>query len=66
MPTKDLRFPFDEKGMKTLPPALLGKRLSYWEENRLLHGRVKAAEMLRDRYGNPFIRVELEEEAVSA
>ena len=62
MPTRDLRFAADEKSIKNLAPTLVGKDMSYWQENRLLRGRVTAAEVQRDRYGNPFIQVEIEEE----
>jgi hypothetical protein len=60
MPTLDLRFAADEKSIKNLAPTLVGKQMSYWEENQLFRGRVTAAEVARDRYGNPFIQVELE------
>jgi hypothetical protein len=61
--TKPLRFAMDEKGMKTLAPTLVGQRLSYWDNDRQLkHGLVKAADLARDRHGNPFIEVEIEEE----
>jgi hypothetical protein len=60
--TKELRFAMDEKGMKVLAPTLVGKTISYWEDDReLKKGLVKAADVARDRYGNPFIEVELEE-----
>ncbi len=52
----------DEKGMKTLAPSLVGRTISYWDDDRTLkHGEVKYADVARDRYGNPFIEVELEE-----
>lgn len=60
--TKELRFAMDEKGMKNLAPALLNKTISYWDNDReLKHGLVKQADVVRDRYGNPFIEVEIEE-----
>ena len=60
MPTRDLRFAFDEKGIKNFAPSLVGKMMSYWEDDtRLLRGRVTAAEVKRDRYGNPYIKVEI-------
>jgi hypothetical protein len=62
MSTRDLRFAADEKSIKNLAPTLVGKDMSYWQANRLLRGRVTAAEVQRDRYGNPFIQVEIEEE----
>jgi hypothetical protein len=61
MPTRDLRFAFDEKGIKNFAPSLVGQTMSYWEDDtRLLRGRVTAAEVKRDRYGNPYIEVEIE------
>jgi hypothetical protein len=66
MATRDLRFAFDEKGIKTLAPTLVGQRMSYWDDDRTLRsGRVTAAEVQRDRYGNPFIQVEIEEDAAA-
>jgi hypothetical protein len=60
--TKELRFALDEKGMKEFGPTLIGKTISYWDNDRQLkHGVVKEAVMLRDRYGNPFIEVQLDE-----
>ncbi|MEO8458766.1 MAG: hypothetical protein ABI559_13260 [Chloroflexota bacterium] len=59
--TKELRFALDEKGMKEFGPTLIGKVISYWDNDRQLkHGKVMEAVMLRDRYGNPFIEVQLE------
>jgi hypothetical protein len=59
--TKELRFAMDEKGMKVLAPTLVGQTISYWDNDRdLKHGLVKVADVLRDRYGNPYIEVELE------
>jgi hypothetical protein len=61
MPTRDLRFAFDEKGIKTFAPTLVGTTMTYWEDDRrLARGRVTAAEVKRDRYGNPYIEVEIE------
>jgi hypothetical protein len=61
MPTRELRFAFDEKGIKSFAPSLVGQTMTYWEDDRhLARGRVTAAEVKRDRYGNPFIEVELE------
>ncbi len=63
MPTKELRFAFDEKGIKAFAPSLVGQTLSYWDgDASLKRGRVTAAEVLRDRYGNPYIQVEIEAE----
>ena len=61
MVTRDVRFPFDEKGYKTMVDKLPGTEMSYWEGDSLLRGRVTAAEVKRDRYGNPYVEVELEE-----
>ena len=59
--TKDLRFAMDEKGLKTLAPTLVGQTMSYWDNGReLKQGVVKAADLARDRYGNPFIQVDIE------
>jgi hypothetical protein len=61
MPTRDLRFAFDEKGIKSFAPSLVGQTMTYWEDDRhMARGRVTAAEVRRDRYGNPYIEVELE------
>jgi hypothetical protein len=61
MPTRELRFAFDEKGIKTFAPTLVGQTMTYWEnDRRLTRGRVTAAEVKRDRYGNPYIEVEIE------
>ncbi len=65
MSTLDLRFAFDEKGIKAFVPTLVGQEMSYWEGNRLFRGRVRAAEMKRDRYGNPYVEVEIEAPAGS-
>jgi hypothetical protein len=60
--TKDLRFAMDEKGLKNLAPTLVGNRMSYWDNDRQLkHGIVRGADVARDRYGNPFIEVTLDE-----
>jgi hypothetical protein len=65
--TKELRFAMDEKGLKTLAPTLPGQRMSYWDSDReLKHGVVTSADVARDRYGNPFIEVTLEEESAAA
>lgn len=61
MPTRELRFAFDEKGIKSFAPSLVGQTMTYWEDDRrLARGRVTAAEVKRDRYGNPYIEVEIE------
>jgi len=41
--------------------TLPGTVMSYWEGDSLLRGRVTAAEVKRDRYGKPYVEVELEE-----
>ncbi len=61
MPTKDLRFALDEKGYKNIAPHLAGQLVSYWDsDSRLSRGRIKAAEVKRDRYGNPYIEADIE------
>ncbi len=61
MATLELRFAFDEKGIKSFAPSLVGQIMSYWEgDRRLVRGRVTAAEVKRDRYGNPYVEVEIE------
>ncbi len=61
MATLELRFAFDEKGIKSFAPSLVGQIMSYWEDDtRLRRGRVTAAEVKRDRYGNPYVEVEIE------
>ncbi|MDO8616360.1 MAG: hypothetical protein Q7T33_11600 [Dehalococcoidia bacterium] len=63
MTTKELRFAMDEKGIKVLAPTLVGQIMSYWDsDRRLLRGRVTAAEVMRDRYGAPYIQVEIAED----
>jgi len=57
-----MRFSLDGKGLKAMVGRLPGTEMSYWEGDRLLRGRVTAAEVKRDRYGNPYVEVELEEE----
>ena len=65
--TKSFRFAMDEKGMKTLAPTLVGQTISYWDNDRQLkHGLVKFADVARDRYGNAFIEVELEEQTTGS
>lgn len=67
MATKELRFAVDEKGYKALAPTLIGQTMSYWSrDNQLLHGKVTAAEVMRDRYGNPFIEVTIDEGSATA
>ena len=65
MVTRDLRFPFDEKGLKGMVGKLPGTVMSYWEGDNLLRGRVTAAEVKRDRYGSPYVEVDLEEVAAA-
>jgi hypothetical protein len=65
--TKELRFAMDEKGMKILAPTLVGQTISYWDNDRdLKKGLVKGVDVVRDRYGNPFIEVEIEEGVAGA
>jgi hypothetical protein len=67
MITKELRFALDEKGLKTFAPTLVGQTISYWDnDTELKRGLVKNADVARDRYGNPFIEVEMEEAAGAA
>ncbi len=67
MATKDLRFAVDEKGYKALAPTLIGQQMSYWDrDNHLLHGKVTDAEVVRDRYGKPYIEVTIEEPAAAS
>jgi hypothetical protein len=67
MVTKELRFAMDEKGLKVLAPNLIGQTISYWDSYRSLKsGTVRSADVARDRYGNPFIEVELDEAASQA
>ncbi len=61
MATRDVRFPFDEKGLKGMVGRLPGTEMSYWEGDSLLRGRITAAVIKRDRYGKPYVEVELEE-----
>lgn len=62
--TKDLRFALDEKGLKVFAPTLIGKEISYWDNDRQLkHGVVVRADLARDRYGKPYIEAKLEEPA---
>ena len=61
MITRDLRFALDEKGIKSLAPTLVGKPISFWEDTVLRHGYVSATDVKRDRYGNPYIEVQIEE-----
>ena len=65
MATRDMRFPLDEKGLKALMGKLPGTVMSYWEGDSLLRGLVTAAEVKRDRYGNPYVEVELEDVAAA-
>ncbi len=66
MVVRDLRFALDEKGLKALAETLVGQTMTYWEEERLLRGKVVRAEIKRDRYGNPYVEAELEEERSQA
>jgi hypothetical protein len=63
--TRDLRFALDTKELKAMVGRLPGTVMSYWEGDSLLRGRVTAAEVKRDRYGKPYVEVELEEVAAS-
>jgi hypothetical protein len=59
--TRDLRFALDVKELKAMVSRLPGTVMSYWDGDCLLRGRVTAAEVKRDRYGKPYVEVELEE-----
>jgi|FLYL01.1.fsa_nt_gi hypothetical protein len=61
MALRELRFALDEKGLKALAPTLVGKTISYWHENELRRGTVKSADVVRDRYGNPYIEADVED-----
>ncbi len=65
MATRDMRFPLDDKSLKAMVGKLPGTEMSYWEGDSLLRGRVTAAEVKRDRYGKPYVEVELEEVAAT-
>lgn len=56
-----MRFAFDRKGLRAMAEKLPGTVISYWEGDSLLRGRVTAAEVKRDNYGNLYVEVELEE-----
>ncbi|HXG42017.1 MAG TPA: hypothetical protein VNL95_04755 [Dehalococcoidia bacterium] len=66
MPKRVFRFPADEKGLRTIVEKLVGQPVSYWDDNRLVQGRVVAAEIKRDRYGNPYVEAEVEEAPAGA
>ena len=64
MVTKALHFAMDEKGLKILGPTLIGQTISYWDDHRTLkQGIVRSADIVRDRYGRPFIETEMDEVA---
>ncbi len=65
MATREMRFPFDDKGLKAMVGRLPGTVMSYWEGDSLLRGRVTTAEVKRDRYGKPYVEVELEDVAAT-
>jgi hypothetical protein len=66
MATREMRFAVDNKDLKVIVAKLLGTVMSYWEGDRLLRARVTAAQLKRDRYGKPYVEVELEEVAAAA
>ena len=66
MATREMRFPLDDKGLKAMVERLPGTVMSYWDGDSLLRGRVTAAEVKRDRYGNRYVEVELEEVAAAS
>ncbi len=57
------RFPADEKGLRAIVEKLIGQPVSFWEDNYLIKGRIVAAEIKRDRYGNPYVEADVEEES---
>jgi hypothetical protein len=61
MATREMRFALDDKELKVLVGKLPGTVLSYWKGDSLLRGRVTAAAVKRDRYGKPYVEVELDE-----
>ncbi|GBD14733.1 hypothetical protein HRbin25_00614 [bacterium HR25] len=62
MAKREFRFAADERGLRVIAQKLVGQVIKYWEEDGVLReGRVTAAEIKRDRYGNPFIEVDVEE-----
>jgi hypothetical protein len=61
MVTKELRFPADEKGIKNIADSLVGQVITYWEGDVTpMQGKVTSAIVLRDRYGTPFVEVEMD------
>jgi hypothetical protein len=60
-----MRFAFDRNGLGAMAEKLPGTVISYWEGDSLLRARVAAAEVKRDRYGNLYVEVELEEVAAA-
>ena len=66
MPKRVFRFPADEKGLRTIVEKLIGQPVSYWEDNRLVQARIVAAEIKRDRYGNPYGEADVEETPAGA
>lgn len=66
MVVREMRFALDEKGLKALAERLVGQTMTYWEDERLLRGKVVRAEIKRDRYGNPYVEAELEDERSEA
>lgn len=61
MVTKELRFPADEKGLKVVAASLVGQVITYWENDvTTASGRVTSATVIRDRYGNPLVEVEMD------
>jgi hypothetical protein len=60
-----MRFPFDDKELKAMVGRLPGTEMSYWEGDSLLRGLVTTAEVKRDRYGKPYVEVEMEDVAAT-
>jgi hypothetical protein len=61
MAKRAFRFPVDEKSLRSVVERLVGQQVHYWEDGRLVRARVVAAEVKRDRYGNPYVEAEVEE-----
>ncbi len=61
MPRRAFRFPADEKSLHNIVQKVIGQEITYWDDGRLVRARVLAAEIRRDRYGNPYVEAEVEE-----
>jgi len=61
MAKRAFRFPADEKSLRNIVEKVIGQQVHYWDDGRLVRARVVAAEIKRDRYGNPYVEAEVEE-----